>query len=103
MKRLWKIFYAFLLVVGMVVSVQAEHLSFGKNLGNSFNLPDSFRLAQNQTSFTKETSGDKAQEESTQGGYTDEEIAEMINNPLGNLWMLKRKQPARRLAASTSR
>lgn len=27
-------------------------------------------------------------EEKKTGGYTDEEIAEMINNPLGNLWLL---------------
>jgi len=28
------------------------------------------------------------EEKQSPGGYTDEEIAEMINNPLGNLWLL---------------
>lgn len=60
------------------------------SLNKDFSL---YNFAQNVSGETKDSiqAGIAAGEETEKqdpGGYTDEQIAEMINNPLGNLWLM---------------
>lgn len=51
-----------------------------------FDIKSSYSLAQAELGSTVVT--DTSEDEAPKEGYTDEEIAEMINNPLGNLWLM---------------
>lgn len=83
------------LITGLLITAQAEtpdHKNSTFNTSEHLFYTGASLLAQNDTESVVEEAGavpeTKDESETGQDGYTDEEIAEMINNPLGNLWML---------------
>lgn len=83
---------------GMTASAQSRIIEynglFSQNPDPLFYLANNYQAQATQNeSDTVNTAGDTSSGDEEQGGggqdgYTDAEIAEMINNPLGNLWML---------------
>jgi hypothetical protein len=94
MREIWQrvsqIVLVSFLITGLSITAQAGTLDH-KNLEYSL-YPGTSLLAQNDTDLFMEganaVSETKDESETAPEGYTDEQIAEMINNPLGNLWML---------------
>lgn len=88
--------YYFILVWAIAATAQAGTFGnrdvFESNKSYMFHLSEYSYLAQNETGTldagTQSLYDNQEVTEPTQDGYTDEEIAEMINNPLGNLWLL---------------
>jgi hypothetical protein len=83
------------LITGLSITAQAGTLDHGNSVFNTSEhlfYNSAYFLAQNDTESSEagEYAVSETKEESAAGqdGYTDAEIAEMINNPLGNLWML---------------
>lgn len=88
--KFWIAMLSILLVFGMGLTASAGAQN---NESYLFYQAQPYLLAQQDTEETIINTGDLEAsagipEETDNDGYTDEEIAEMINNPLGNLWLM---------------
>jgi len=97
MKKVWQFIGLLIIIGGIAVTAQAGSLEYNGLFSQSPDplssyLASNYQVAQNASDAVNTeagtSSGDDDQDGSGQDGYTDEEIAEMINNPLGNLWMM---------------
>lgn len=94
MKKFWRIVRQTVIVSFLItgLSVTAQAGTLDQNISKHLFYHEAYLLAQNDTeSYEKgadAVSETKDESEAGQDGYTDAEISEMINNPLGNLWML---------------
>jgi len=76
-----------LLVISILTIIALPLIAFGDNSTQGIATTEG-DLKKNESATTTDISVEEKEEGGNAIGYTDEEIAEMINNPLGHLWMM---------------